>query len=81
MPERDDHDPTDWVGIRRAMDLELKRISFAAERVADHAERELALLELATQVSDDAAARELEYQADAEYRDFVALIEEHGLDD
>jgi hypothetical protein len=63
----------------RASDLEVRRISFAASRVADHAARELALLVRATQAGDDLLARELEYQADVAYRDLIAISEEHGL--
>jgi hypothetical protein len=59
---------------------EARRIEFAARRVAQHADRELALLTRATlEVSDD-RARQLEVEADVAYRDFVALIREHGLD-
>ena len=63
----------------RAADSDVRRITFAAARVADHAARELALLVRATQVPDDRHARELELEADVAYRDLVALTEEHGL--
>ena len=58
---------------------EAKRIAFAAARVAAHADRELALLARATEAASDLRARQLEGEADAAYRDFIALIEEHGL--
>jgi hypothetical protein len=58
---------------------EAKRIAFAAARVAQHADRELALLTRATEAASDERARQLETEADAAYRDFIALIEEHGL--
>ena len=64
---------------QRPGDPEIRRITFAASRVADHAARELALLVRATQVPDDRHARELELEADVAYRDLVALTEEHGL--
>ena len=44
-----------------------------------HADRELTLLTRATEAASDVSARQLECEADAAYRDFVALIEEHGL--
>ena len=58
---------------------EQKRIAFATARIAQHADRELALLSRATIADSDVTARELEGEADAAYRDFIALIEEHGL--
>jgi len=60
-------------------DLDARRIAFAAQRVAAHAERELALLDRATRAKDDRRARQLELEADVAYRDVVALTEEHGL--
>jgi hypothetical protein len=63
----------------RLAENDAKRITFAAARVAQHADRELALLTRATEATSDARARELECEADAAYRDFIALIEEHGL--
>jgi hypothetical protein len=67
--------------FRREDDLEkeAKRIAFAAARIAEHADRELALLSRATEAESDVTARELEGEADSAYRDFIALIEEHGL--
>lgn len=65
---------------RDAVEHEAKRITFAAARAAEHAERELSLLERATKALDDIVARELEYEADTAYRDFVAMRKEHGLD-
>jgi hypothetical protein len=59
---------------------EVRRITFAAARIADHAARELALLERATQARDVRRVRELEYEAGAAHRDSIALTEEHGLD-
>lgn len=56
-----------------------RRVAFASLRIAAHAERELALLTRATEVDDDLHARQLESAADTAYRDFIALIEEHGL--
>jgi hypothetical protein len=61
------------------MEKEAMRIAFAAARVAQHADRELTLLTRATEAESDDSARQLEYEADAAYRDFIALIEEHGL--
>ena len=72
----DDLDPR---GPDHVSDLDVRRITFAASRVADHAARELALLVRATQTGDDDRARELEYEADIAYRDLIALTEEHGL--
>ena len=63
----------------RLAENDAKRITFAAARVAQHADRELTLLTRATQTTSDARARQLECEADAAYRDFIALIEEHGL--
>jgi hypothetical protein len=80
MAERFEEEPADSEEIRRAVDLEAKRIAYAAARVADHAERELFLLDRATHARDHVAARELESEADIAYRDLVALTEEHGLD-
>ena len=62
-----------------AADLEVRRITFAASRIADHAEREITLLKRARQVRDEIRARELEIQAGAAHRDSLALTEEHGL--
>lgn len=64
----------------REAEQEARRIAFVAERVAQHADRELTLLTRATEEESDARARELEFEADAAYRDFIALIKEHGLD-
>ena len=64
----------------READPEARRVAFAAERVAQHADRELALLVDATQTASAARARELEAEAAAAYRDFIALIKEHGLE-
>ena len=72
--ERDPRDPLD------AGYLEAKRIGYATARIADHAQRELLLLERAAQIADDDVARELEYEAGTAHRDSVALKEEHGLD-
>ena len=58
---------------------EARRIAFAAARIAEHADRELALLSRATEAESDLSARRLEGEADGAYRDFIALIEEHGL--
>ena len=60
-------------------DEEAKRVAFAATRIAEHADRELALLTRAADAPSDAHAQELEYAADVAYRDFIALIEEHDL--
>jgi hypothetical protein len=65
---------------RGAHDPEARRVAFAAERAADLAERELALLTRATEASDDDVARELECDADTAYRNFIAITKEHGLD-
>jgi hypothetical protein len=65
---------------RRAVELEAKRTAYAAARIADHAERELVLLERAARAADEDVARELEYEAATAHRDSVALTEEHGLD-
>jgi hypothetical protein len=72
--DRDPRDPLD------AGYLEAKRLRFAAERIADHAERELLLLERAAHTTDHEIARELEYEAGTAHRDSIALTEEHGLD-
>jgi hypothetical protein len=66
---------------RSTVEHEAKRITFAAARAAEHAARELSLLVRATQARDDINAHELEFEADAAYRDFIAMREEHGLDD
>jgi hypothetical protein len=58
---------------------EARRIAFAAARIAEHADRELSLLARATEAQNDLCARQLESDADTAYRDFIALIEEHGL--
>jgi len=60
-------------------DREARRIAYAAERIAQHADRELVLLTRATEAENDMNARRLEMEADTAYRDFIALIEEHGL--
>jgi hypothetical protein len=72
MPDRFDQDAL-------LAENDAKRITFAAARVAQHADRELALLTRASHATSDARARELECEADGAYRDFIALIEEHGL--
>jgi hypothetical protein len=59
--------------------IEARRITFAAARVANHAARELTLLERATRVHDDEAAREFARAADAARSYCVAISEEHGL--
>jgi hypothetical protein len=74
MAER--HDPRE---PEHAADPEVRRITFAAARIADHAARELALLKRARRVQDSDRARELEYEAGTAHRDSVALTEEHGL--
>jgi hypothetical protein len=73
MADRFDRD------AQEAAEKEAKRIAFAAARVARHADRELSLLTRATEAASDRHARQLESEADAAYRDFIALIEEHGL--
>ena len=70
------HDPRE---PEHAADLEVRRITFAAARIADHAARELSLLERARRVHDEIRARELECEAGAAHRDSIALTEEHGL--
>jgi hypothetical protein len=60
-------------------DREAARVAFAATRIAAHADRELALLTRAAHADSDTVAQELEYAADGAYRDFIAMIEEHGL--
>jgi hypothetical protein len=74
MADRFDHDAD-------LAQKEARRVAFAAARIAEHADRELALLTRATEVADDLHARQLESAADTAYRDFIALIEEHGLAD
>jgi hypothetical protein len=64
----------------REAEQEARRVAFAAERVGQHADRELQLLIRATEADSDARARELECEADTAYRDFIALIKEHGLE-
>jgi hypothetical protein len=73
MSDRHDREP------EHAADLEVRRITFAAARIADHAQRELTLLKRARAVEDLTRARELEYEAGTAHRDSVALTEEHGL--
>ena len=63
-----------------AADLEVRRITYAAARIADHAERELSLLDRARHARDRTRARQLEFEAGAAHRDSIALTEEHGLD-
>jgi hypothetical protein len=60
--------------------LDAKRVGYAAARIADHAKRELLLLQRAAHTADHQIARELEYQAGTAHRDSIALKEEHGLD-
>jgi hypothetical protein len=80
MTDPFDRDPFDSLELRRAVELETKRLRYAAERIADHAKRELVLLERAAHADDDDAARMLEYEAGTAHRDSIALTEEHGLD-
>jgi hypothetical protein len=70
------HDPRE---PEHAADPEVRRITYAASRIADHAARELSLLKRARWVQDGRRARELEYEAGVAHRDSVALTEEHGL--
>jgi hypothetical protein len=77
MADRFDRDPAEPLDIRH---LEAKRLDYAAARIADHAARELFLLEQAAQVTDDDLIRRLEYEAGTAHRDCVALTEEHELD-
>jgi hypothetical protein len=77
MADRSDRDPTEPLDLRN---LEAKRLGYAAARIADHAARELFLLERAAKATDDDAVRRLEYEAGTAHRDCVALTEEHGLD-
>ncbi len=72
MPDRSDN-------RGEPADREARRIAFAAQRIAQHADRELVLLTRATEAENDTNARRLEIEADDAYRDFIALIEEHGL--
>jgi len=72
MADRFDHD-ADFA------QKEARRIAFAAARIAEHADRELSLLTRATEADNDLRARQLESAADAAYRDFISLIQEHGL--
>jgi len=73
MDDRFDPDATDTP--------DAKRVGYAAARIADHAARELFLLQRAARAADRDAARRLEYEAGTAHRDCVALTEEHGLDD
>jgi hypothetical protein len=72
-------EPYDPREPEHAADAEVRRITFAAARIADHAARELSLLERARRVQDEARARQLEYEAGTAHRDSIALTEEHGL--
>ena len=72
MNDRFDPDATD--------SPDAKRVGYAAARIADHAARELFLLQRAAKAADRKAARQLEYEAGTAHRDCVALTEEHGLD-
>jgi hypothetical protein len=77
MTDRFDRDPADWLDAKQ---LEAKRLGYVAARIADHAARELALLQRAAKATDRNAARRLEYEAGTARRDCVALTEEHELD-
>jgi hypothetical protein len=72
----DRHDPREPENVA---DADTRRITFAAARIADHAERELELLDRARHAGDARRARELEYRAGTAHRDSIALTEEHGL--
>ncbi len=72
MPDRFVPEPADAA--------EARRLGYAAARIADHAAREIILLERAAQEADPVAARELEYDAGTAHRDSIALTEEHGMD-
>jgi hypothetical protein len=72
----DRHDPRE---PEHVADADTRRITFAAARIADHAERELELLDRARHAEDARRARELEYRAGTAHRDSIALTEEHGL--
>jgi hypothetical protein len=74
MAER--HDPRE---PERAADAEVRRITYAASRIADLAARELSLLKRARVAQDHTRARMLEFEAGAAHRDSIALTEEHGL--
>jgi hypothetical protein len=77
MADRFDRAPDDALDLKH---LEAKRVGYAAARIANHAARELFLLERAAREADDDAASQLEYAAGTAHRDCVALTEEHGLD-
>ena len=64
---------------RYEWEAEKRRIAYAAERVAAHAERELRLLERATLTKDEECSRALQDEAETAYYDFVAMKEEHDL--
>lgn len=59
------------------LELEAARCTFAADRVRLLEARELQLLELAVGAPDDESARRYELQADAAWRDALALSGEH----
>ena len=62
------------------LELEADRLTFAASRVRELANRELQWLKLAVEATNDNTARQHELQADTAWRDALALTSEHHPD-
>ena len=75
------HESADTCRHSMGRSSEQARVDFAHARADEHSVRELYLLELAVNASDDDSARELELRADDAYRDALAITKEHDLDD
>ena len=67
------------MGERVDHQAEARRLAYAAQRVAAHAERELRLLQRATLTLDEECSRALQHEAEVAYQDFTAMKEEHDL--
>jgi hypothetical protein len=83
MPEHDSNpgQPAEHLlAMQTSQSLDSRRLAFANQRAADHIERELYFLELASDARDDDSARQLELYADTAYHDALAIITEHELD-
>jgi hypothetical protein len=80
MADRTDHTPTPTPNQAHATDLDARRITAAAARAADHATRQLWLLERAAQHRHAQHDTEHHPDTDTATRDFTALTQEHGLE-
>jgi hypothetical protein len=60
-----------------ALELEATRLAFVTARIRALEDLELELLERAVNAPDDEAGCRLEFEADAAWRDVVALSSEH----